>query len=79
MRRAAFAAAFRDYLEKSEPVEGLPTIGQLIRGKFHSEVSGALKHAHCRPEVRNLKGRDLTYRDEESRQWKGSIYERARP
>jgi hypothetical protein len=33
MRRAAFAAGFRDYLENSQPVEDLPPIGHLIRGE----------------------------------------------
>ena len=32
MRRAAFAAGFRDYIEKSEPITELPPVGQLIRG-----------------------------------------------
>jgi hypothetical protein len=32
MRRAAFAAGFRDHLEESQPVEDLPPISQLIRG-----------------------------------------------
>lgn len=40
MRRAAFAAGFRDYLEKSQPVEDLLPIGELIRGESHSAVSG---------------------------------------
>ena len=40
MRRAAFAAGFRDYLERSQPVEGLPPIGQLIRGESSSANSG---------------------------------------
>ena len=39
MRRAAFAAGFRDYLEKSQPVEDLPSISQLIRGEFSSALS----------------------------------------
>jgi hypothetical protein len=34
MRRAAFAAGFRDYLEKS-----LPPIGELIGGESHSAAS----------------------------------------
>jgi len=33
MRRAAFAAGFRDYLENTHPVEDLPPIGHLIRGE----------------------------------------------
>ena len=33
MRRAAFAAGFRDYLESSKPVEDLPPINQLIHGE----------------------------------------------
>lgn len=32
LRRAAFAAGFRDYLESSEPVKDLPPISILIRG-----------------------------------------------
>jgi hypothetical protein len=36
MRRAAFAAGFHDYLEKSQPVGALPPIGQLIRGESSS-------------------------------------------
>jgi hypothetical protein len=32
MRRAAFAAGFRDYIERSEPISELPPVGQLIRG-----------------------------------------------
>jgi hypothetical protein len=39
MRRAAFAAGFRDYLEKSQPVEDLLPIRELIRGESHSAVS----------------------------------------
>ena len=39
MRRAAFAAGFRDYLEKSQPVEDLPPISQLIRGESSSAAS----------------------------------------
>ena len=39
MRRAAFAAGFRDYLENTDPVEGLPPIGHLIRGE--STASGS--------------------------------------
>jgi hypothetical protein len=39
MRRAAFAAGFRDYLEKSQPVEDLPSISQLIRGESSSALS----------------------------------------
>jgi hypothetical protein len=31
MRRAAFAAGFRDYLESSEPIKDLPPISELIR------------------------------------------------
>ena len=33
MRRAAFAAGFRDYIERSEPLSELPPVGQLIRGE----------------------------------------------
>jgi hypothetical protein len=33
MRGAAFAAGFRDYLERSQPIEDLQPIGQLIRGE----------------------------------------------
>jgi hypothetical protein len=40
MRRVAFAAGFRDYLEKSQPVEDLPPIGQLMRGESHSTATG---------------------------------------
>jgi hypothetical protein len=39
MRRAAFAAGFRDYLEKSQPVEDLLPISELIRGESQSVVS----------------------------------------
>jgi hypothetical protein len=39
MRRAAVATGFRDYLEKSQPVEGLPPISQLIRGESSSAES----------------------------------------
>ena len=40
MRRAAFATGFRNYLEKSQPVEDLPSISQLIRGESSSDKSG---------------------------------------
>ena len=40
MRRAAFAAGFRDYLESSKPVEDLPPINQLIHGESPSAKSG---------------------------------------
>jgi hypothetical protein len=40
MRRAAFAAGFRDYLEKSQPVADLPPIGQLICGESSLAGSG---------------------------------------
>jgi len=40
IQRAAFAAGFRDYLEKSQPVEDLPPISQLIRGESPSDKSG---------------------------------------
>jgi hypothetical protein len=33
MRRAAFAPGFRDYIEKSQPPDELPSVTQLIRGK----------------------------------------------
>ena len=33
LRRAAFAAGFRDYLESSEPINELPSVSQLIRGE----------------------------------------------
>ena len=33
LRRAAFAAGFRDYVESSEPVNELPSVAQLIRGE----------------------------------------------
>jgi hypothetical protein len=33
MRRAAFAAGFRDYIETSQPIKDLPPIDQLIRGE----------------------------------------------
>jgi hypothetical protein len=36
----SFAAGFGDYLEKSEPVEDLPPINQLIRGESSSPGSG---------------------------------------
>ena len=39
MRRAAFATGFRDYLEKSQPVEDLPPVSQLIRGESPSDKS----------------------------------------
>jgi hypothetical protein len=39
MRRAAFAAGFHDHLEKSQPVEDLPWIGELIRDESHSAAS----------------------------------------
>ena len=39
MRRAAFAAGFRDYVEKSQPVVNLLPIGQLIRGEPQSARS----------------------------------------
>lgn len=39
MRRAAFAAGFRDYVEKSQPVVDLLPIGQLIRGESQSARS----------------------------------------
>jgi hypothetical protein len=32
LRRAAFAAGFRDYVESSEPINELPSVTQLIRG-----------------------------------------------
>ena len=40
MRRAAFAAGFRDYLESSKPVEDLPPINQLIHSESPSAKSG---------------------------------------
>lgn len=40
MRRAVFATGFRDYLEKSQPVEDLPPISQLIRGESSSAGTG---------------------------------------
>jgi hypothetical protein len=40
MRRAAFAAGFRNYLEGSQPVKDLPPISRLIRGKSPSAESG---------------------------------------
>jgi hypothetical protein len=40
MRRAAFAAGFRDYLEMSKPIEDLPPIGQLILGESHLAGTG---------------------------------------
>jgi len=40
MRRAVFATGFRDYLEKSQPVEHLPPISQLIRGESSSAGTG---------------------------------------
>src|SRR6266478_8189640 len=33
LRRAAFAAGFRDYVERSEPVNELPSVAQLIHGQ----------------------------------------------
>jgi hypothetical protein len=33
LRRAAFAAGFRDYLESSEPINELPSVTELIRGR----------------------------------------------
>jgi hypothetical protein len=33
LRRAAFAAGFRDYVESSEPVSELPSVAELIRDK----------------------------------------------
>ena len=33
MRRAAFAAGFRHYLESSQPVEAVPSLDELIHGK----------------------------------------------
>jgi len=33
MRRATFAAGFRDYVEKSEPIKELPPLSDIIRGK----------------------------------------------
>jgi len=33
LRRAAFAPGFRDYVEHSEPVNDLPSVSELIRGK----------------------------------------------
>ena len=41
MRRAVFATGFRDYLEKSQPVEDLPPISQLIRGESSSAGTGS--------------------------------------
>jgi hypothetical protein len=32
LRRAAFAAGFRDYVENSEPIQELPSVTELIRG-----------------------------------------------
>jgi hypothetical protein len=32
LRRAAFAAGFRDYVESSEPINELPSVTELIRG-----------------------------------------------
>lgn len=40
MRRAAFAAGFREYLKKTQPVEDLPPISQLIRGGSSSPERG---------------------------------------
>jgi hypothetical protein len=33
LRRAAFATGFRDYVENSEPINELPSVTELIRGK----------------------------------------------
>jgi hypothetical protein len=33
MRRAAFTAGFRDYIESSQPIKDLPPIDRLIRGE----------------------------------------------
>ena len=33
LRRAAFAPGFRDYIESSKPIDELPSVTQLIRGK----------------------------------------------
>jgi hypothetical protein len=33
LRKKAFAAGFRDYLEATEPINGVLSIGELIRGK----------------------------------------------
>ncbi len=33
LRRAAFAAGFHDYVERSEPVNELPSVAQLIHGQ----------------------------------------------
>jgi hypothetical protein len=41
MRRAAFAAGFREYLERTNPIENLPPIGHLIRGESVSTGSGS--------------------------------------
>jgi hypothetical protein len=40
MRRAAFAAGFRDYLEGTQPVKDLPPISQLIHGESQSASTG---------------------------------------
>jgi hypothetical protein len=32
MRRAAFAASFRDYVETGRPVKDLPPLSEIIRG-----------------------------------------------
>jgi len=39
MRRAASAVGFRDYLERSQPLEDLPPVGQLIRDE--SSLTGS--------------------------------------
>jgi len=58
MRRAAFAAGFRNYLERSQPVEDLPPISQLIRGESHSAGTGrTLNTPIAVPEARNLRER----------------------
>jgi hypothetical protein len=33
LRRATFAAEFRDYVETSEPIKDLPALSEIIRGK----------------------------------------------
>jgi len=33
LRRATFAAGFREYVETSEPIENLPPLSEIVRGK----------------------------------------------
>jgi len=39
LRRAMFAAGFRNYLEKTQPVKDLPPISEIIRGQSRSTES----------------------------------------